>query len=103
MIEQHIVAVTHDADLVIAPAFEEGGHDHHNQVGLIAKASRPRGGLVQYLSYVRGFGRSDHGIEIVPTLFESEQKALALACYASQAAWPATKPWFGTDQREHIL
>lgn len=102
VIARFIEEAAHGYEHVIAPAYEEGGHDHHNAVGMIVRRMRPAS-LIQYLTYVRGQGRSDFGIEVEPTVFEAEQKRIALACYPSQRTWPPTAPWFGDDQREHIL
>jgi len=90
-------------EIVIAPAFEEGGHDHHNAVAYIAKQLARHRELFAYTTYVRGQGRSEHATEIVPTRDEAEWKRVALACYASQIAYPPTAPWFGDDQREFVL
>lgn len=83
---------------VFAPAYEEGGHDQHNEVGLIAN-NVFRGRVVEYLTYVRGSLRSrgddDHEVR-----FESDwpaKKLKAMACYRSQIALPQTRPWFLDD------
>lgn len=103
LIESRLEAVTEEVGTIIAPAYEEGGHEHHNELALIAQRLRPDGeGLIQYLTYVRGQERSTGGTEIVPTLFEREQKRIALLCYQSQIDYEPTRPWFGPDQREHV-
>lgn len=89
------------AGTVIAPAFEVGGHEQHNEVALAVKhASVSR--KISYLTYVRGHGRSESPNEVVPTAEESILKNVALACYRSQAEFPPTAPWFGDDQREFL-
>lgn len=98
---QMVTAIHEGIDTVIAPAYEEGGHEHHNEIALLAQ--RLNLDLVQYLSYVRSHGRSTGGTEIVPTLFEREQKKIALRCYQSQIDYEPTAPWFGVDQREFVL
>ncbi len=104
-VDREMRTAAFDADLVIAPAMEDGGHEHHNAIAAIARlmCAQTRIPLSQYLTYQRGHGRSDHGIPVEPTLAEWELKQQALACYASQAAFGPTAPWFGEDQREFVL
>lgn len=87
-------------DRIMGPAFEVGGHEHHNGVaGVLDDYEDVR----SYLTYRRGHGRSSGGVEVVPTQDERELKRQALDCYKSQLADPATAPWFGDDQREFVL
>lgn len=103
-IERFLGDVLRRYQLVFTPAHEEGGHEHHNEIARIVGRLRREGeGLISYLTYVRGAGRSTGGTEVVPTLYEREQKAMALACYQSQIDWAPTRPWFGADQREFVL
>jgi len=89
-------------ETVIGPAFEEGGHEHHNSIASILDFHCIT--YVEYLSYVRGHGRSTDGTEVVPTAEERMLKDVALACYKSQAVFPPTAPWFDpVDQREFVL
>ena len=74
---------------VFAPAVEEGGHDHHNQIGQLARALFGDR-LTAYLTYTNGRDRSRSGNEVP---FEPEWPAIklgALACYRSQIAEPST-------------
>lgn len=89
-------------DVVIAPAFEVGGHEDHNAVATICADLHGTHARIQYLTYRRGHGRSEDGTEVEPSPVEKAWKFAALACYASQANDPATSPWFGSDQREFV-
>lgn len=91
-----------EPDVVIAPAFEDGGHEDHNCVATLAEQLRGDHELVRFLTYKRGFGRSEDGGEVIPSPVERAQKAAALACYHSQKSHPPTAPWFGEDQREFL-
>lgn len=81
------------ADVVIAPAFEQGGHEHHNQVAqIVAACEHPN--VISYLTYRRGHGRSE-GVETTPLSPEMrDMKLAALQCYRSQWEDPKTAPWF---------
>lgn len=83
-------------DVVVAPAWEYGGHDHHNAVANIVSRIRP--GAIRYLTYKRCEGRSMSGREVVSTDDERDLKIEALGCYESQENLPSTAPWFLTDQ-----
>lgn len=93
----------HDGlDEVFAPAIEDDGHEEHNLVG--AAAVEVFGGRVrQYLTYTRtgGRSRSDRPIE-PPGTYSIADKLRALACFTSQIAHPARRPWFydQLDMRE---
>lgn len=91
-------------DTVIAPALEAGGHEDHNAVARIVDdlAADFDFEQVRYLTYKRGHGRSEDGIEVVPSPVERAWKAAALRCYSSQLEHPPTAPWFGSDQREFV-
>ncbi len=102
---RHLVSEAKKHDVVIVPAWEDGGHEQHNAVAdaLHDHWLKPyKGTVIRYLSYVRGHGRSE-GVEIVPTDEERALKAKALVCYPSQANYAPTAPWFGPDQREFVL
>lgn len=90
-------------DVVIAPAWEDGGHEDHNAVAKIAGELEGDFELISFSTYKRGYGRSTEGEEVVPTPAEEAAKRTALGCYQSQLAHPPTAPWFGGDQREFIL
>lgn len=85
-----------------APAFEEGGHAHHNRVAEIAVQCFGRKNVTGYLTYTYR-GRSTWGAELQPVGGWPDVKAEALACYASQAAHPMTSPWFQTDDLREFV
>lgn len=91
-------------DLVIFPAWESGGHEDHNALASIC--TRVVGNfdlkMIRYYTYARGHGRTEAGVEVIPTPAERAQKAAALRCYESQRNHPPTAPWFGEDQREFV-
>lgn len=87
-----------------APAFEEGGHEQHNLVAEIALEAFGEDRLTRYLTYRRGHARSTSEFEVP---FEPDWpafKLVALGCYVSQIALPATAPWFldYLDVREYL-
>jgi LmbE family N-acetylglucosaminyl deacetylase len=91
-IREDIQSCSQDFDSVIAPAYEKGGHEHHNEVALIAATlGKP---LTSYLTYVRGRARTTMGLWVIPAASEKELKRRAMDCYASQIADPNTAPWF---------
>lgn len=93
ILEGAIATDAADYDTLIAPAFEEGGHEHHNRVASIVDTlSHPR--VIRYLTYRRGYGRSEGGIKIAASLEERQLKARALNCYVSQRHDPQTAAWF---------
>jgi len=79
-------------DVVISPAWEQDGHEHHNAVATIVnRINHPR--VIRYLTYRRGHGRSiGTPVEADPIL--ADLKLQALQCYQSQWDDPATAPWF---------
>lgn len=89
-------------DLIVAPMWEPGGHEDHNNVAAMAHYlcfSFPASiRLVRYLTYRRGHGRSMNGQEVVAADHESSMKLRALECYQSQAEHPPTAPWFNPHQ-----
>ena len=93
-----------DATTLIAPAYEDGGHEHHNRVArIVDELDHPH--VVRYLTYVRGRGRST-GVEVPSSQPMRDLKLAALLCYQSQIKNPATAPWFPggaySDMREWI-
>jgi len=84
-----------DYDLLIAPAWEEGGHEHHNEVARLADRLNTLIHIpsIRYLTYKRGHGRTV-GVEVVADPAERDLKLAALQCYQSQWENPATAPWF---------
>lgn len=96
-------------EVVIAPAFELGGHEDHNAVANIVNAAQITyriPGVIRFYTYRRGHGRTMAGTLVEATEDERERKLWALGCYASQAAHPATAAWFDPhrygDLREWI-
>jgi LmbE family N-acetylglucosaminyl deacetylase len=93
---QHIVNA--NPDLVIAPAWEEDGHEDHNALAEIVQQAvlqqDPQPRLINYLTYRRGYGRSKDGMPIAASMEERQLKAQALACYESQRRHPLTAAWF---------
>lgn len=89
-----------------APAYEGGGHDHHNLVAHAAEILFP-GKVTRYLTYTRAFGKSRSSYEVQPrTGDDIARKLRALACYTSQlqmdprlGCWPH----FMNDLREYIV
>ena len=81
-------------DVLIAPAYESGGHEQHNRIALIVnELGHPN--VERYLTYRRGHGRSIGGTNVTsddPGL--RDLKLEALQCYVSQWENPATSPWF---------
>ena len=81
-------------DIVIAPSYEEGGHEQHNAVAQAA-TSVFGGDVIHYLTYTREGGRSRDGYLVKPD--DPEWIALklrALACYRSQLRIENCRPWF---------
>lgn len=89
-------------DLVLAPAVEDGGHEHHSAVGDLAGAIF-RGRVTHYMTYRRGEGRST-GVEVEYEPPWVTLKLRALACYRSQIEMAAAgcTPWFVGDQLEWV-
>lgn len=77
---------------LIAPAYYSEGHEHHNEVALIAGTlGLP---VTWYHTYRRGESRSINGQAIIATGAEMELKRRAMDCYVSQKEDPKTEPWF---------
>ena len=91
-----------DVDQVFAPLEEEGGHQHHNEVGLLAReifGDRCR----FYATYKRGHGRTRTDHEVTPEPDWYAKKFNAMSCYVSQINHPQMRPWFTTDwDREFV-
>lgn len=83
-------------DTVIAPAWEENGHDDHNELATIAVRLSDDYDfeLVRYLTYRRGEGRSTHGVPVDHTVEEELLKLQALSIYESQIGHEPTRAWF---------
>lgn len=88
------IASVGSPDVVIAPSFEDGGHEQHNAVAEAATAVFG-GNVIHYLTNTRHGGRSTDGTEV--ELDDPEWISLklqALACYRSQMRVPNCRPWF---------
>ena len=93
----------HHPTVVIAPAWEEEGHEQHNRVGQYAAAVFGQDITYRYLTYRRGHGKSRYGTEVKPEAQWIALKHEALACYQSQIMEPSCRPWFMEDLNEFIL
>ena len=79
-------------DTIIAPAFEGGGHEHHNQIATIAATlAKP---VTSYYTYERGYGRTTRGMYVIASAAERVLKRRAMDCYKSQIARDDTAIWF---------
>lgn len=89
-------------ETVFAPAVEDGGHEQHNMVGLLAQAVFGSK-VVPYLTYTRERGRSV-GMEVTPEPWMIPAKHRALACYQSQVRHDetGTRSWFMDGIREYL-
>ena len=86
---------------VIAPAWEDGGHDHHNGIASLA-ADIWGGAVLSYTTYTRHGGRTRSSEEVEPQPPWIAAKHRALACYRTQIAEPSCRPWFLGDVREYV-
>ena len=90
-----------DVDQVFAPLEEEGGHPHHNEVGLLAReifGDRCR----FYATYKRGHSRTRTDNEVIPEADWYAIKFAAMSCYVSQINHPQMRPWFNDWDREWV-
>lgn len=91
------------AEMVWAPAIEEGGHAQHNLIGRLAGEIFPR--VTYYTTYTNA-GKSRGSIEVIPESGEHIRRKLkALACYESQIDIEALgcRPHFMNDLREYYV
>lgn len=86
-----------DADLVIFPLWEEGGHEQHNIVAEVAATVFGGKEWIRFATYRRGSGRSRTDIEVVAEDDWPARKFEAMACYRSQITLESTRPWFCSD------
>jgi LmbE family N-acetylglucosaminyl deacetylase len=93
-----------DYDVVIAPAYEDLGHEDHNAVATIAVGLTDAAGiqLIRYYTYERGSGRTRKGVPVHGTLEQEELKVRALLCYESQIRHPPTTAWFPGGEYEDL-
>lgn len=71
---------------VWAPLVEEGGHPHHNAIGLIAGDLWPQ--TVYYATYTHANGKTTTGSRVEPQAEWVALKRIAMDCYVSQATHP---------------
>lgn len=92
---------------IFAPAWEENGHEQHNQVATAATAMiqrwhwTKRVEQTRYLTYTRHNGKSRSGMPVPATPEMIRRKHLAMACYKSQIENPSTREWFMKDLEEY--
>jgi LmbE family N-acetylglucosaminyl deacetylase len=88
-------------EVLIAPAFHEGGHEQHN---LAAEACREIAAdeRLDFTSYTRAGGRFI-GARFEPRPDEIARKLQALACYKSQIEHTSTRSWFTGGLDEYII
>ncbi|MDF2751684.1 MAG: GlcNAc-PI de-N-acetylase [Gaiellaceae bacterium] len=102
-LEEHMQNIRPVPEHVFAPAPELGGHEQHNTVGEMARRIFGAGNVTHYLTYTAK-GRSTNDTPIECPVGWLDIKRTAMACYASQAAHPATRTWFEQDDlREFAL
>lgn len=90
-------------DVVFAPAAEEGGHEDHNLVARVANDIWGGRNVTPYLTYRRGYGRSDYGVEVPVDRGYRSVKLMAMACYSSQIELDSCRPWFNDWEKEWLL
>lgn len=101
-------------DGIICPAWEQYGHEQHNEVARICRDLWPAEQRTEYLTYTRTHGRSrcirdeaegvsKPAVEVIPTPDMIARKHRALACYSSQIEVENCRDWFLADLREYIL
>lgn len=100
-------------DGLICPAWEQDGHEQHNDVARICRDLWPAEQRTEYLTYTRTRGRSrsicnaDFSVlpahEVIPTPDMIARKHRALACYSSQMEVENCRDWFLGDLREYVI
>lgn len=81
-------------DRAFAPAFEEGGHEHHNLIGDLVRAAF-EGRTVSYYTYLYGGARQQIGCKVpIDDPRWIARKLRALACHESQHLLASTSPHF---------
>lgn len=105
------IAVRHLSDLydcLLAPAWEPGGHTHHNKVAEIAAGTWPADRVGRYLTYTPA-GRSVPSpdnpgfVTVDPEPEWIVRKLAALACYRTQIHEPTCRPHFLRPLDEYAL
>ena len=94
-----VIRLQEHYDYAYAPAIEDGGHDHHNEIGRIADEVYGAR-ATHYMTYRRGHGFSEGSRPIVPAPGALAAKLHALSCYTSQIAEESTGHWFFGPFRE---
>jgi LmbE family N-acetylglucosaminyl deacetylase len=87
---------------VYAPLPEHGGHDHHNELGVLAAEIWPTQ-VRFYPTYTRENGRSVAGERVDPQPAEVVAKLRALACYGSQIENWLCRPHFLRPLDEYVV
>ncbi len=96
-LRQRLTEAARDYEHCVAPMYEEGGHDEHNGVAMLAQEAFGLTRLTRYSTYVRGCGRSRTGSEVGPGQGWAALKFRAMGCYASQIERASTRSWFAAD------
>lgn len=102
-LEADVAALAGRYDLCIAPAWEAGGHEHHNAVGAAAMRAFGPDRTIRYLTYRRGHGRTTGTPVEIQDPAWVVAKLRALACYVTQIREPSTRPWFLDGLTEYVL
>jgi LmbE family N-acetylglucosaminyl deacetylase len=91
-----LVEHLHDVeyDMVYAPAPHDHGHHEHNVVGRVALDTLGAERVTWYQTYTRTKGRQKYGNLVEPDPDMIARKLRALACFTTQIAHPARRPWF---------
>lgn len=100
VVEELLACIKDDYELVFAPLPLEGGHDHHNMLGLCAKqVFGTRVHVQPYLTYTTE-GKAK-GLRVTPELAWIGKKLQALACYESQYSHWSCQEHFLREQQEY--
>lgn len=101
LLRRSLLEVVPTSGPVFAPAWEDGGHEHHNEVATMARELFGER-VLAYLTYRRGFGKTTSEREVEPVPAWIVSKLRALSCYRSQIEEPSCRPWFLGDVREYL-
>lgn len=92
---------TYTPQCVWAPAWEEGGHAHHNALATLAADLWPER-TTHYLTYTHARGKSEYGTQVHAEKNWPALKARAMKAYASQHR-PETGMHFTRGLEEYYL
>jgi LmbE family N-acetylglucosaminyl deacetylase len=87
------------AEEVWVPAFEQGGHRHHNLISKVADSIFPR--ARHYMTYTSAGKSRGNIVPVEPGWVLKKLKALA--CYETQIELGTTQKFFLMDQYEYYL